>query len=88
MSRNVRTIAFALLLVLVSASATQALPLGEERRSGLVDRMLSWIGKLLSPSLTPVWEMEGSSLDPNGEPQNNSWPEPTTDAGSDMDPNG
>ena len=88
MSRNVRTIAFALLLVLVSASAAQALPLGEERGSGLVDRMLSWIETLLSPGLTSVWEMEGSSMDPNGEPQNTFWPAPTTDEGSSMDPNG
>lgn len=88
MSRNVRTIAFALLLVLVSASAAQALPLGEERGNGLVDRMLSWIGTLLSPGLTPIWEMEGSSMDPNGEPQNIFWLAPTTDEGSSMDPNG
>ena len=88
MSRNVRSIAFALLLVLVSASAAQALPLGEGPGSGLVSKMLSWIGTLIAPEWIPVWEMEGSSMDPNGEPQNNTWPEPTTDAGSDMDPNG
>ncbi|MEA2560517.1 MAG: hypothetical protein QOH06_2021 [Acidobacteriota bacterium] len=88
MSRNVRSIAFALLLVFVSASAAQALPLGEAPESGLVSRMLSWIGTLLSPELTPVWEMEGSSMDPNGEPKNNSWSVPNTDEGSSMDPNG
>jgi hypothetical protein len=88
MSRNVRSIAFALLLVLVSASAAQALPLGEGPGSGLVSRMLSWIETLLSPVLTSVWETEGSQMDPNGEPQNNNWPAPTTDEGSQMDPNG
>lgn len=88
MSRNVRTIAFALLLVFVSASAAQALPLGEARESSLVNRMLSWIGTLLSPELTPVWEMEGSSMDPNGAPKNNSLPTPNADEGSSMDPNG
>ena len=88
MSRNVRSIAFALLLVLVSASAAQALPLGEAPGSGLVSRMWCWIETLLSPALTPVWEMEGSSMDPNGEKQNNSWPDPATDEGSSMDPNG
>lgn len=88
MSRNVRTIAFALLLVLVSASAAQALPLSEGPGIGLVDRMWNWIEKLFSPGLTPVWEMEGSSMDPNGEPQGNSWPAPATDEGSSMDPNG
>ena len=88
MSRNVRTIAFALLLVLVSASAAQALPLGEGPGRGLVDRMLSWLGTLLSPDLTSVWEKAGSSMDPNGEPENNIWIAPNTDAGSSMDPNG
>jgi hypothetical protein len=88
MSRNVRSIAFALLLVLVSASAAQALPLGEGPGSSLVSRMLSWFGNLLSPSLTSVWEEAGSSMDLNGPQENNTWPEPTTDAGSDMDPNG
>jgi hypothetical protein len=91
MSRNVRSIAFALLLVLVSASAAQALPLGEGPGSGLVSRMLSWIGTLLSPQvpgLTPGFEQAGSSMDPNGEPQNNIWITPNTDAGSSMDPNG
>jgi hypothetical protein len=88
MSRNVRTIAFALLLVLVSASAAQALPLGEGPGSNLVSRVWSWIETLLSPNVTSVWEMEGSQMDPNGEPQNNNLPEPNTDAGSQMDPNG
>jgi hypothetical protein len=88
MSRNVRSIAFALLLVFVSASAAQALPLGDARESGLVSRMLSWIGTLLSPELTPIWEAEGSQMDPNGLPKNNNSSAPTTDEGSQMDPNG
>ena len=91
MSRNVRSIALALLLVLVSASAAQALPLkGVAPGSGLVDRVWSWIETLLSPGmpdLTTVWERAGSDMDPNGKPQGNTWPEPTTDEGSDMDPN-
>lgn len=88
MSRNIRSIAFAVLLVLVSASAAQALPLVEAPRSGILDRVLSWIGTLLSPGLTPVWEMEGSQMDPNGDPQNNPLPPPTAEEGSSMDPNG
>lgn len=89
MSRNIRSIAFALFLVLVSATAAQALPLGESPRSGgLVDRVLSWIGTLLSSGLTPVWEMAGSQMDSNGDPQDNTSPPPTSDAGSSMDPNG
>jgi hypothetical protein len=88
MSRNVRTIAFALLLVLVSASAAQALPLGEGPGNGLINRMLSWIETLVSPGLTSVWEEAGSSMDPNGEPQNNNLPAPSSEEGSSMDPNG
>lgn len=88
MSRNVRSIALALLLVLVSASAVQALPLVEAPRSGLIDRVLSWIGTLLSPGLTPTWEREGSQMDPNGEPQDDTLPPPASDEGSSMDPNG
>ena len=88
MSRNVRSIAFALLLVLVSASAAQALPLGEGPGSGLASRMLSWIGTLLSPDFASVWETAGSQMDLNGEPQNNNLSAPTSEEGSSMDPNG
>jgi len=91
MSRSIRSIAFALLLVFVSASAAQAMPLGEARERSLVSRMLSWIESVLSPEvphLTPAFEGAGSSMDPNGEPHNNIWIIPNTDAGSSMDPNG
>ena len=88
MSRNVRSIALALLLVLVSASAAQAMPLVEDPGSRLVSRVLSWIGTLLSPELIPVWEMEGSQMDPNGPPPNNNLSAPTSEEGSSMDPNG
>jgi len=93
MSRNVRSIAFALLLILVSASAAQALPRsGSAPGSDLFDRFLSWIGTLFSPAapdLTAVWEKAGSQMDPNGQPQNNNTsPAPNSDEGSQMDPNG
>lgn len=91
MFRNVRAIALVLLLVLVSASAAQAQPLSDSSGADLVDRVLSWIGTLLSPdlpNLTSTWEMAGSQMDPNGQPTDNTSPAPTTDAGSDMDPNG
>jgi len=86
MSRNVRSIAFALLFVLVSASAAQALPLGPG--SGPVDRVLSWLETLLSPGLTSVWEMAGSSMDPNGDPEDNNSLPLTIEEGSSMDPKG
>jgi hypothetical protein len=70
MSRSVRSIAFALLLALVSATAAQALPLyGADPGSRLMDRLMSWVGRLFSPAvpdLTPVWERAGSDMDPNG----------------------
>jgi hypothetical protein len=92
MSRNVRSLVFALILALVSASAAQALPpSGAAPGSGLLDRIMSWIGTLLSPDapdFTSMWEKAGSDMDPNGLPQNNTSSTPTTDAGSDMDPNG
>jgi len=88
MSRNVRSIALAVLLVLVSASAAQAMPLGEDPGSRLFSRMLSWIETLLSPNLTSVWEKAGSQMDPNGPPQNNNSSAPTSEEGSQMDPNG
>lgn len=88
MSRNIRSIAFALLLVLVATSAAQALPLVEGPGSGLIDRVLSWFETLLSPNVTSVWERAGSQMDPNGDPQDTTLPPPTSDEGSSMDPNG
>jgi hypothetical protein len=46
-----------------------------------------------APALTAVWEMEGSSLDPNGQPRINegSSLDPsgaTADTGSSLDPSG
>ncbi len=87
MSRNVRAIALTLLLVFVSASAAQALPLGE-RAGSLLEKMLSWVGTLVSPNLTSVLETAGSQMDPNGEPGDNNWSAPNSDEGSQMDPNG
>lgn len=88
MPRNIRSIAFALLLVLVSVSAAQALPLVEGPRSGLIDRVLNWMGTLLSSDVTSVWDRAGSDMDPNGSPQDGTLPPPTSDEGSQMDPNG
>jgi hypothetical protein len=91
MSRNIRAIALALVLVLAAASAAQALPLGPEApmKRGLLARAWTWVESVFSPgALKPVWEKAGSQMDPNGEPQNNGWSDPTPDEGSQMDPNG
>lgn len=91
MSRNIRALALVVVLVLVSSSVAQAGSLSSSSGMNVVDRVLSWIETLLSPGrpdLTSTWELAGSQMDPNGEPQNNSWPAPTSDEGSSMDPNG
>lgn len=87
MLRNVRALALAVVVVFFSASAAQARPLSSSSGMNVVDRVLSWIGMLLSPAMPDVasnWEFVGTS----GEHQDNNLPAPTTDGGSDMDPNG
>ena len=88
MFRNVRALALALVLVLVSASAVQARPLSSSPEGNVVDRLLNWIGTLITPAITSAWGKAGSDMDPNGQPQNNYPPAPTSDEGSQMDPNG
>ena len=87
MFRIGRALALALVLALVSASAAQALPLSSSSETNLVDRLLSWIGRLM-PDVKVTWEEAGSQMDPNGQSQNNYPPAPTSDEGSSMDPNG
>lgn len=47
-----------------------------------------------TPTLTAIWEMEGSSLDPNGQPRPNEGSsldpsgQPRTDNGGSLDPSG
>jgi hypothetical protein len=69
MHRTLRATALALVLVLAAASA-QALPLGARPETpadrSLIARVWTWVGSLLSPGLTPVWEKAGSDMDPNG----------------------
>lgn len=87
MSRNVRSFVVALVLALGMAVAAEALPpRARPVERGLLVQAWSWIGSVLS--LTPVWEKEGSSMDPNGEPRPNTWDTPSSDEGSQMDPNG
>lgn len=87
MFRNVRALALALLLALVSASAVHARPLDTSSpEMNVVDRFLNWIGTLM-PVVAFTGE-EGSQMDPNGRPQDNNPSAPTSDAGSSMDPNG
>lgn len=84
MFRNVRALALAVVLVLVSASAVQARPLSSSPERNVVDRLLSWIETLISPAVpdvTSTWERAGSQMDPNGKPTDNPPPPPASDEG-------
>jgi hypothetical protein len=73
MSRKIRLIAVVLILTLGAAGAVSAFPLTPRpvavERSGLVARVLDWLGSVVTPSrpgLTSMWAEEGSQLDPDG----------------------
>jgi hypothetical protein len=88
MSRKIRCLAAALALALVTAGAAQARSLHPRSPSpGFFDALWQWLARH-APGLTAVWEKEGSSMDPNGQPLHPLAPSPTTDEGGDMDPNG
>ena len=89
MSRKIRCLAAALALALLSAGAAQARSLQFQSASpGFLDALWQWLAGHSVPGLTAIWEKEGGSMDPNGRTSPVSTPPPTTDAGSDMDPNG
>ncbi|HYO15404.1 MAG TPA: hypothetical protein VE685_19585 [Thermoanaerobaculia bacterium] len=79
MSGKIRTLALVLVLAGLLANAAHALPgragFPVPDRGGLTAVLWSWLSRL-----TAIWEKEGSSMDPNGQPQG--------DAGSQMDPDG
>lgn len=79
MSGKIRTTALVLLLAGLLAPAASALPRGAAfpvtHRNDLTAVFWSWVSRV-----TAIWEKEGSSMDPNGQP--------LSDAGSSMDPNG
>lgn len=90
---DVRRILAVLLLVLTLAPA---LSWAAERRIELRDGAVILNGRLLPAVwsfLRAVWEEEGPSLDPDGQPRPNTGSDldpdgSTTDEGSDLDPNG
>jgi hypothetical protein len=86
MSRKVRLLVAVLVLM---AATVQAFPLTARpavvQRGDRIESILSWF----TTALTSIWEREGSSMDPNGEPDSGEpQPAPTSDEGSQMDPNG
>lgn len=85
MSQKIRsTVAFLAILVL-SAGAVSALPMAAVpyEPSGLVTAAWGWLTSLAG-RVGGLWEKEGSSMDPNGQPG----PGSPNKAGADMDPNG
>ena len=89
MSRKARTLVAVLVLVVATTAAVQAFPLTARptatQHEGLLQAVLSWFSTVLAP----VWERAGSDMDPNGKPDSGAtFPAPTTDEGSSMDPNG
>lgn len=96
MSRNLRSIALVLVLILGTTTAVQAFPMSPlpraaEERVDLFGSLLGWLSALFTPpdsGITPVWEHAGSQMDPNGRPRPEVGGTATTDEGSQMDPNG
>lgn len=88
MSCKIRCLAAALALALLSAGAANARPLQKRSgSSGFLDALWQWLTGRSVPALTAIWEKEGGSMDPDGR-MHLSTPPATTNAGSDMDPNG
>lgn len=87
MSGKIRTLALVLVLAGLLANAAHALPGGAgfpvPDRGGLTAVLWSWLSRL-----TAVWEKEGSSMDPDGQPQGALPAGSTGEEGSQMDPNG
>jgi hypothetical protein len=86
MSGKIRITALVLLLAGLLAPAAHAIPRGAfpvTDTDGLTADLWNWLNRL-----TAIWEKEGSQMDPNGKPQSVPPPSSTTEAGSDMDPNG
>jgi hypothetical protein len=89
MSRKIRCLAAAIALALLSAGAAHARsPQSRSESPGFLDVLWQWLAGRYAPGLTAIWEKEGSSMDPDGRTLHVTAPQPTTDAGSDMDPNG
>jgi hypothetical protein len=86
MTRKIRSLAAALaVLAVLSAGTVQARPLGPDPApAGFLADLWHWV----TSSLASLWEKEGCEMDPDGLTVHAPAPPPTTDAGSDMDPDG
>jgi hypothetical protein len=82
MSGKIRALALVLVLAGLLANAAHALPgagFPVPDRGGLTAVLWNWLSRL-----TEIWEKEGSSMDPNGQPLSGV----TNKEGSQMDPDG
>ncbi|HET9209755.1 MAG TPA: hypothetical protein VFR03_05125 [Thermoanaerobaculia bacterium] len=83
MQRTIRSFVLALVLLVLAAGAVHARPLAvRSAPAGFFDGIWQWVLVHI-----PSWTKEGGMIDPNGARPNLA-PLPTTDAGSEMDPNG
>ena len=81
--RALAVLTVAAILALASPGVVRALPLdspGESR--GFVQQLLDGAAGWVRTFLAPLWQANGSGLDPSGRPN------PNGDTGSGLDPNG
>lgn len=83
--------AAALALALMLAGSAQAGPIVRRAAppgpTALLDLLQNWLRSLRTVQPSPIWEEEGSIMDPNGR-DGTAPPRPGQDAGGIMDPNG
>ncbi|MEO6193650.1 MAG: hypothetical protein ABIS20_11610 [Thermoanaerobaculia bacterium] len=97
MHRAIRSLAFALALLVLPSGAVHAHPLAARPSpTGSLGALWQWVASYL-PAWTKAGGMmdpngyttkSGSSMDPNGAPHNLPAPLPTSDSGGAMDPDG
>jgi hypothetical protein len=84
MQRTIRSVVLALVLLVLAAGAVHARPLAvRSAPAGFLDGLWQWV-----LAHVPNSTKEGGMIDPDGARPHLLSPPPTTDAGSDMDPNG
>lgn len=79
MHRAIRSLAFALALLVLASGAVHARPLAARHSTGVLDVLWQFVSSHL-----PSWTQEGSTTDPNGAPRSGS----ITNSGGAMDPDG
>jgi hypothetical protein len=84
MYRAIRSLAFALALLVLASGAVHARPLAARPSpTGSLAALWQWMASHL-----PAWVKAGGTMDPDGNRHNLLSPLPTTDSGGAMDPDG